>query len=304
CYVFAPLMPKGLTMRAAQPGESSRLADLTCDAMYAVIASLKMPRVDTNRLYVTGLSWGGVAAFELPCSYPGRFAASVPISCIQSPLRIPKKSPGNYWMIYNESAYAGEWSQRAIRELGVAVSSGGGEFRRSTFPDKGHDAWRKAWSEDAVWEWMFSKGNVGRPHSLKENRPAAFHLVAKALCTSSVPGKDEGHGPDRMVDGLDATAYVSEQPVGRGDWLAVEFASPIKGTVRFHSGFRDGRLRLSDAIVEMSRGDGKWSRVGTFSSRTGDARVALRSPAKCLRVVYNGAKPRTMVMRKIVWEDR
>jgi hypothetical protein len=33
-------------------------------------------------------------------SYPGRFAASVPISSIQSPLRIPEKAPGNYWMIY------------------------------------------------------------------------------------------------------------------------------------------------------------------------------------------------------------
>ena len=103
CYIFAPMLPKGAVIRAALLGERSMMADLVCDAMYAVIASQKSPNVDTNRLYVTGLSWGGVAAFELSCSYPGRFAASVPTACIQSPMRIPKEHSGNYWMLYNEN---------------------------------------------------------------------------------------------------------------------------------------------------------------------------------------------------------
>lgn len=310
CFIFAPLMPKGMTMRAALPGSSSRLADLTCDAMYAVIASATSPRVDTNRLYVTGLSWGGGAAFDLPCSYPGRFAASVPISSIQSPLRIPKDTPGNYWMIYNESAYGSEWSKQAIREIEKVVSERGGDFRRSTFPDVGHDAWRKAWSEDAVWEWMFSK-----TLDKKKNKPlhrdltpsknadsALHHLLVKSKCSSSVPGKDAGHGPDRVVDGLDATAYVSERPAERGDWLKIEFPETVKGTIRLYSGFKDGKSSLRAAFVESSKGDGKWRRVGVFSSKTGEATVVMREPAKCLRVVYGSPKPQTMVLRKVVLE--
>lgn len=157
CYIFAPMLPKGAVIRAALPGERSLMADLVCDALYAVIAAQRTPGVDTNRLYVTGLSWGGVAAFELACGFPGRFAACVPTACIQSPLRIPRKRPGNYWMLYNENSYKSEWSQSAIREIEQIVRSGGGDFRCSTFPDRGHDAWRKAWCEDAVWEWAFQR---------------------------------------------------------------------------------------------------------------------------------------------------
>lgn len=311
CYIFAPLMPKGMTMRAALPGASSRLADLTCDAMYAVISSVGSPRVDTNRLYVTGLSWGGGAAFDLPCSYPGRFAASVPISSIQSPLRIPEKAPGNYWMIYNESAYGGDWSQKAIREMEEIVRARGGDFRRSTFPDIGHDAWRKAWREDAVWEWMFSKTLDTRKKSLlhgvskpsKDSDGAFYHLLAKAKCSSSVPGKDSGHGPDRVVDGLDATAYVSESPVTKGDWLEIEFPESIKGKIRLCSGFRNGKSLLRSAFIETSSGDGRWRRVGAFSEKTGEASFAARFPVKRVRAVYGGTKPVTMVVRKIVVES-
>lgn len=310
CYIFAPLMPKGMTMRASLPGASSRLADLTCDAMYMVIASVGSPHVDTNRLYVTGLSWGGGAAFDLPCSYPGRFAASVPISSIQSPFRIPKEFPGNYWMIYNESVYGSEWSQQAIREMEEVVRARGGDFRRSTFPDMGHDAWQKAWSEDVVWEWMFSKTLAKKKkrtiHSgmvFAKDVDSAFHcLIVKSKCSSSVPGKDARHGPERVVDGLDSTAYVSEKSVERGDWLEIEFPESIKGTVRFYSGFRNGKALLHSAFVESSKGDGKWRRVGFFSAKTGEARVVMRTPVKCLRVVYGGPKPQTMVLRKVVLE--
>ena len=312
CCLFAPLMPTGMTMRSAQPaGTASKLADLTCDAMYAVIASLKSPKVDTNRIYVTGLSWGGVAAFELPCSYPGRFAASVPISCIQYPSRIPRDRPGNYWMIHNESIYGGEGHQQAIREIAELVQAGGGDFRRSTFPDRGHDAWSKAWREDAVWDWMFSKtadganpprasiaGGDGRARS------AGFSLIAAARCTASVPGRDERHGAERVLDGLDATAYVSAKPVSRGDWLEVEFPERVSGTLLLFSGYRDGSSRLSDASVEIMQGDGRWQRAGAFSKQSGIARAVLRAPAKRIRVVFHGAKPTTMVIRKLAWEGK
>ena len=299
CYLFAPLMPKGLTMRAARYGERSRLADLTSDAMYAVIMAQKSPAVDTNRLYVTGLSWGGVAAFELASSYPGRFAASVPISCIHTPLRIPAERPGNYWMIYNESSYQDDCSQRTIQKLEEVVRTRGGEFMVSTFPDTGHDAWRKAWSEDSVWDWMFSKGLAQRSRLDDAGLFDDYNIIGRAKCAASVPGLDEGHGPERAVDGLDGTAYVSERPVEKGDWFMLEFQRPIKGTVRFYSGYRDGKSGLCDAAIEVMIGEGKWRRAGVFSKKNGECKCVLRTRTKCIRVIYYGAKSRTMVLRKV-----
>ena len=51
CYLLAPLFPKGLHFGTGLPETSSNLSDLTCDTMYAVIASLNNPPVDTNRIY-------------------------------------------------------------------------------------------------------------------------------------------------------------------------------------------------------------------------------------------------------------
>lgn len=297
CYIFAPLMPKGSVMRAALPG-SSKLADLTCDAMYTVIASLKSPKVDTNRLYVTGLSWGGVAAFELSCGFPGRFAACVPTSCIQSPARIPKSSPGNYWMLYNENSYQGEGSRRALRKIEEIVRNGGGDFRRSTFPDRGHNAWSKAWCEESVWEWVFAKG-ASRANA-HDNR---VRIIAQAKCTASVPGMDDGRGPERIIDGLDATAYVSARPARRGDRVEIVFPEPVRGKFRLVSGLKNGSQRLGNAVVEASSGGEKWSRVGMFTERCDEVRFELRRAADRLRIVFVGDRPTVMVIRKIVPED-
>lgn len=37
-------------------------------------------RIDTNRIYLTGLSMGGFATFDIACEYPERFAAIVPLA--------------------------------------------------------------------------------------------------------------------------------------------------------------------------------------------------------------------------------
>ena len=56
CYLFAPMLPKRGVIRGGLPERPSNLSDLICDAMYAVIQKAKSPPVDTNRLYLTGLS--------------------------------------------------------------------------------------------------------------------------------------------------------------------------------------------------------------------------------------------------------
>ena len=78
------------------------MADLVCDAMYAVINAAKNPRVDTNRIYLTGLSYGGSAALTFPFGYPGRFAASLPVAGYAGECSVPDEKPGNIWMLYIE----------------------------------------------------------------------------------------------------------------------------------------------------------------------------------------------------------
>lgn len=79
CYLFAPLLPKDSYIRC-EKGFAPPMADLVCDAMFAVIKAAKNPKVDTSRLYLTGLSYGGSAAWTFSFGYPGRFAASLPVA--------------------------------------------------------------------------------------------------------------------------------------------------------------------------------------------------------------------------------
>lgn len=308
CYLLAPLFPKGLSFGSGIPEQSSNLSDLTCDTMYAVIASLSNPPVDTNRVYITGLSYGGYVAYQLPCHFPGRFAASVPVSTIGDAFMIPQKKPVNFWFLYNDLGTRSKKFQPILDELVRTVRERGGECRLSTFPDKGHDAWSKAWREDRVWDWMFSKtadgssadkpsrGSVARPAGPKRGVRA---FLDGAVCTASQPGRDAGSGPERAADSLEATCYVSAGPAKRGDWWQIEFAEPVSGLISVQSGMRDGKGRASGCRVEISIDGRHWNRAGNISVRTGDCRFRQRIPIRFLRVLPEPGKPEPLILREV-----
>ena len=114
---------------------------------------------------------------------------------------------------------------------------------------------------------------------------------------------DDGHGPERIIDGLDATAYVSARPARRGDRVEIVFPEPVRGKFRLVSGLKNGSQRLGNAVVEASAGGEKWSRVGMFTERRDEVRFELRRAADRLRIVFVGDRPTVMVIRKIVPED-
>ena len=153
CYLFAPMLPDSASFRSGNRKFPTLLSVLVCDAMYAVIRDARQPPVDTNRLYVTGLSFGGGAAMEMMVQWPGRFAACVPVENLPSLPMIPEKPPGNYWFIFNEkNRYKGTRFEEHVEELRQLIVSRGGECRVGNYPDEGHDAWHKAWQEDQVWQ--------------------------------------------------------------------------------------------------------------------------------------------------------
>ncbi|MBQ9726400.1 MAG: hypothetical protein IJV65_02725 [Kiritimatiellae bacterium] len=310
CVLFAPMLPEGSVFRCAQSGWTSEPADLVCDAMYAAIRQLGPETVDTNRLYVTGLSYGGAAAFELCSQFPGRFAAAVPVAAFQFEQKIPTNAPGNYYLLYNESEYSSAYHQEGLDKLEKRVRGFGGDFRRGVYPATGHNAWDAAWREPSVWDWMFSKTADGRPVNETSvagprpvrSEPAPAETKPVGICSSSIPPRDERSGPDRAVDGLEGTAFVSSEPVGKGDWFQVEFDRPVKGTVCVESGNADGRGRLSSGRVEVSS-DGKfWFRGGSFSRSSGNCRFEQRSPVRFLKVLPEPRSPEILTIREIAVE--
>ena len=299
CYLFAPMVPKGSEMCGAR-GYSPPMADLVCDAMYAVIRSVKSPSVDTNRLYLTGLSWGGEAAYTFPFGYPGRFAASVPVAGFATAYCVPESKPGNFWLLFNEHEYADKTRKAALDEMIRVVTSRGGEFRSSSFPDTGHNSWDKAWREETVWDWMFSKTADGRAVQKISRKTADIPVSMRGIrCAASKPGRDTKTGPERAADGLDATCYVSKTPFKSGDWWQIDFAEPVSGRVIVKSGYVNGRGHAKSAHVETSTNGKSWTRRGGFSKASGECRFPLNSSVRHLRVVSRSNSGETMVIREV-----
>ncbi len=310
CVLFAPMLPEGSVFRCAQLGWTSEPADLVCDAMYAAIRQLGPGTVDTNRLYVTGLSYGGAASFELCSQFPGRFAAAVPVAAFQFEQKIPTNAPGNYYLLYNESEYSSAYHKDGLERLEKRVRDYGGDFRRGVYPATGHNAWDAAWREPAVWDWMFSKTTDGRPatdasgtvrHPIS-GEPRSVEEPITLTCSSSQPGRDERTGPERAADGLEGTAYISRDTVGKGDWFQVEFNRPFLGSLSVESGMSDGSGRLSKGRVEVSP-DGKfWFNGGSFSRSSGNCKFEQRSPIRFLRVLPEPRRPEVLTIREIIMD--
>ena len=294
CHFLALSPPDGVTtLLGGTPGCPTADQSLLMSAVDAVAATCTRPPMDTNRLYATGLSFGGNGVYALASRFPGRFAAILPVAALPpdgEPL--PPRRPTACWHFYNEGDYrrAGIAAAR-LDDFAALVRRVGGDFRVGVYPDKGHDAWSKAWREDAAWDWMFSKRADGRAG-------ASAAPPLKAVCTASVPGADGAHGPDRAADGLDATCYVSRDPVSRGDWWMAEFAAPVTGRMIVLTGTREGRGRLTSGFVEVSSDGGNWTRAGKVQRRTGTAAFDAEG-VRFLRVLPEPPRPEVLTLREV-----
>jgi hypothetical protein len=79
----------------------------------------------------------------MPLGYAGRFAASVPVAGYTTADCVPDHRPGNFWLLFNEHEYADKGDRARLDEMIRTVTSRGGEYRVSSFPqpDGGHCAW-------------------------------------------------------------------------------------------------------------------------------------------------------------------
>jgi predicted peptidase len=118
-------------------------------------------RVDTKRVYLTGLSMGGYGTWNLGLSHPERFAAIVPIcgggELIQILLAKGEraqllKSLG-VWAFHGgkDPVVPLEESQRMVYSL---KKVGAEDIRLTVFPDAGHDSWTEAYKNPELYQWM------------------------------------------------------------------------------------------------------------------------------------------------------
>lgn len=116
----------------------------------------KNEAVDRKRLYVTGLSMGGMGTFDLICRYPNTFAAAVPIcgGVDVERLRKVKKMPIRIFHGDADNLVPVIHSRNAYVEL---KANGAQKVQIILFKGVGHNSWDHAFKMDDFMEWIFTK---------------------------------------------------------------------------------------------------------------------------------------------------
>ncbi len=110
-------------------------------------------RIDKNRIYLTGLSRGGGAAWEMAVQYPETFAA-LAVVCGMTPLPyaswINKDMP--IWVFHGEEDESipiseSETMVDKLKEMGYSV-------KFTKYPGVGHNSWIQAYKTDELYDWF------------------------------------------------------------------------------------------------------------------------------------------------------
>jgi len=117
-------------------------------------------RVDTTRIYLTGLSMGGYGAWHLAAENPQRFAAVVPICgggvwAYGFPQRVQALKNTPVWAFHG--AKDPTVPLRESEVLVETLKACGGNVRFTVYPDAGHDAWTETYNNPELYTWLLAQ---------------------------------------------------------------------------------------------------------------------------------------------------
>lgn len=117
---------------------------------------IKNMPVDPKRIYVVGLSMGGMATFDLACRYPDLFAAAIPICGAVHPERL-KSAAGkvNFRLFHGDAdnVVTVDFSRDAYRTLKQEKA----KVEYYEYPGINHNSWTPAFNKEDFMKWLFSQ---------------------------------------------------------------------------------------------------------------------------------------------------
>jgi len=152
-------------------------ASMEAQALKALDDARKEFKGDPARVYLTGLSMGGYATWDLGAKATGRFAALVPIcGGVVLPSHVTGREPGMPPTEATGDPYAATarsigktpvWAFHGSddpavpvtesRSLAEALKAAGGNVRYTEYPGVGHHSWENAYAEPDLMPWLLAQ---------------------------------------------------------------------------------------------------------------------------------------------------
>lgn len=160
CFLVAPQCPEGARWVEVdwsadshrQPKEPSEPLRLTLEMIDNLT---KVLPIDTQRIYVTGLSMGGYGVWDLLARRPDLFAAGVPVCGGGDEEQAARIAPLPVWAFHG--AKDGAVKVARSRNMIAALKKAGGEPKYTEYPNEGHASWVPAYRDPEMFTWLFAQ---------------------------------------------------------------------------------------------------------------------------------------------------
>jgi predicted peptidase len=159
-FLIAPQCPLGrwwspVKTEKGLPAEADKPDSLLAAILALVEESVTKHPVDPKRFYVTGLSMGGYATWDLLGLAPDRIAAAIPICGGGDPTLAVRFKNVPIWAFHGEKDTAVPVER--THEMIAALVSAGGKPKSTFYPELAHDSWTLTYSDPAVIRWMLDQ---------------------------------------------------------------------------------------------------------------------------------------------------
>jgi predicted peptidase len=120
--------------------------------------------VDTNRVYVTGLSMGGYGTWALGLAAPERFAALAPICGGASRIDLLLGSRDRELAVKSLPIWAFHGAKDPVVPLGESEQAvkalqllGARDVKLTVYPEAQHDSWSETYANPAFYDWLLKQ---------------------------------------------------------------------------------------------------------------------------------------------------
>ena len=191
-------------------------------AVWAILEQVQQDyRVDLDRIYLTGLSMGGIASWELSVIRPDVFAAIVPVcgfapkDYLQNIVDLPT------WAFHG--ALDKNVSVQGSRDAIDTLKTLGGEPIYTEYPKLQHSCWDEAYATPDLWRWLLKQRRKPTPKVIDYVFPAGISRI----WWLAVEGDKAWKKPCRVraeIKDNGAIEITSEGVVG---WALISDAPPL-----------------------------------------------------------------------------
>jgi predicted peptidase len=161
-FVLCPQCPKG-GQWGYYRGDVS-----PADTMVAIVRALQKEfRIDPGRIYVTGLSLGGMGTWYAIAEHPDLFAAAVPLCGAGDVSRVDRIRSIPVWAFHGTDDKAvpiagplrPNFPKTVVgdRDMIQALKDAGGNARITEYEKQGHAIWGKAYADPGLMPWLFAQ---------------------------------------------------------------------------------------------------------------------------------------------------